>query len=67
MKLRAMMNDGYTLRAWTMKRIRGEWRIAVKLGKTMKNGKERFFVVHSPIGNAILSEAEYTAPVPAAE
>ena len=67
MKLRAMMNEGYTLRAWTMKRARGEWRIVVKLGKTMKNGKERFFVVHSPISEAILSEAEFTLPVPAAE
>lgn len=67
MKLRAMMNEGYTLRAWTMKCVRGEWRIAVKLGKTMKNGKEQFFVVHSPISDAILSEAEFTAPVPAAE
>lgn len=67
MKLCAMMKEGYTLRAWTMKSVRGEWRIAVKLGKTMKNGKEQFFVVHSPISDAILSEAEFTAPLPAAE
>ena len=67
MKLRAMMDEGYTLRAWTMKRALGDWRIVVKLGKTMKNGKEQFFVVHSPISDAILSEAEFTAPLPAAE
>lgn len=67
MKLLAIMNEGYTLRAWTMKRVRGEWRIAVKLGKMTKNGKEQFYVVHSPISDAILSEAEFTEPVPAAE
>jgi len=67
MTLATLIKDGYALRAWTMKRIRGEWRIVVKLGKVMKNGKEQFFVVHSPISDAILSEAEFTAPVPAAE
>ena len=67
MKLLAIMNEGYALRAWTMKCIRGEWRIAVKLCKKTKRGEERFYIVHSPISDAILSEAEFTEPVPAAE
>ena len=67
MKLQELMDNGYVLRAWIMKRARGESRIVVKLGKKNKRGKELFYLVHSPHVETILSQVEFTEPVPAAE
>ena len=66
MKLQEMMDKGYTLRAWAIKRVRSESHVAVKLSKTTKRG-ERFYIVHSPQVETILSDVEFTEPIPAAE
>lgn len=62
MKLSELMKKGYKLRAWMMKRVRGECHIAVKLSKMTKRG-ERFYIVHSPHVETILSDVEFTEPV----
>jgi hypothetical protein len=66
MKLQTMIDNGFALRAWAMKRVRNEYHIAVKLSKMTKRG-ERFYIVHSPHVETILSDVEFTEPVPAAE
>jgi hypothetical protein len=62
MKLKEMIDKGYTLRAWVMTGVHGERRIAVKLSKTFSFG-ERFYVVHSPQVETVLSDVEFTEPV----
>lgn len=62
MTLRTIMNNGYKLRAWAIKKSRGEIRIAVKLSKITSRG-ERFYVAHSPQIDKILSDVEFTAPI----
>ena len=62
MKLQEMIEKGYKLRAWAAVKNRGEARIAVKLSKTTSRG-ERFYVVHSPQVETILSDVEFTEPV----
>ena len=62
MTLSTIMNKGYRLRAWTINKSRGERRIVVKLSKTVR-GIERFYVVHSPQVETILSDVEFTEPV----
>ena len=61
MKLQEMIKQGYGLRAWAMKTIRGERHVVVKLSKKITNG-ERFYVVHSPQVGTILSDVEFTDP-----
>lgn len=63
MKLSELMKKGYKLRAWAMKKLHGERHIAVKLSKKNILGKERFYVVHSPQVETILSDVEFTEPV----
>ena len=62
MKLQEMINNNYKLRAWVMKKSRGEHYIAVKLFKITTRG-ERFYVVHSPQVETILSDVEFTEPI----
>jgi hypothetical protein len=62
MKLQTMINNGYKLRAWALKRSRGERRVVVKLSKQTSRG-ERFYVAHSPQVETILSDVEFTAPI----
>ena len=58
MTLKTMMEKGYKLRAWAMKKSHGENYIIVKLSK-----RGRFYVVHSPQVETILSDVEFTEPV----
>ena len=62
MKLIEMIEQGFSPRAWAMKTIRGERRVIVKLSKKTTNGT-RFYVVHSPHVETILSDVEFTEPV----
>ena len=62
MKLQTMIKRGYKLRAWMIKKARGERRIVVKLSKMTKDG-ERFYVVHSPQVETVLADVEFTEPV----
>lgn len=62
MKLTEMIEQGYDLRAWAMKTIRGERRVVVKLSKKTTNGL-RYYVVHSPHVGTILADVEFTEPV----
>jgi hypothetical protein len=62
MTLKTMIDNGYKLCAWTMRRARGENRVVVKLSKMTPRG-ERFYLVHSPQVETILSEVEFTEPV----
>ena len=62
MTLKTMVDNGYKLRAWAMVKARGEHRITVKLSKMTSHG-ERFYAVHSPQVETILSEVEFTEPV----
>lgn len=62
MKLSEMIKKGYKLRAWAIKKARGERRVVVKLSRATKHG-ERFYVVHSPQVETILSDVEFTEPV----
>lgn len=65
MKLSEIMKKGYKLRAWAMiKAPNSEDRhIAVKLSKKNVLGKEKYYVVHSPQIETILSDVEFTEPV----
>lgn len=62
MKLMEMIEQGFSLRAWAMKTIRGERRVVVKLSKKTTHG-ERFYVVHSPHVETILADVEFTEPI----
>lgn len=63
MKLTEMIEQGYDLRAWAMKTIRGERRIAIKLCKKTSRGV-RAYVVHAPYPDAgHFKDMEFTAPV----
>jgi hypothetical protein len=62
MKLKEMIDKGYALRAWVMTGVHGERRIAVKLSKKTPRG-DRFYVVHSPQVETVLSDVEFTEPV----
>jgi hypothetical protein len=62
MKLEAMMEKGYKLRVWSISKTHGERRIAVKLSRTTSHG-ERFYMVHSPQVETILSDVEFTEPI----
>jgi hypothetical protein len=62
MKLKEMMQKGFKLRAWSMKKVRGECFIAVKLSKKTP-AREWFYVAHSPQVETILSDVEFTEPV----
>ena len=58
MTLKTMIDKGYKLRAWVMKKSHGETHVAVKLSK-----RGRFYVAHSPQVETILSDVEFTEPV----
>jgi hypothetical protein len=58
MTLKTMIEKGYKLCAWAMKKSRSENHIIVKLSK-----HGRFYEVHSPQVGTILSEVEFTEPV----
>ena len=58
MTLKTMIDKGYKLRAWMMKKSHGENYIIVKLSK-----RGRFYAVHSPQVETILSDVEFTEPV----
>ena len=58
MTLKTMMENGYKLRAWMIKKSRGENYVVVKLSR-----RGRFYVVHSPQVETILSDVEFTEPV----
>jgi hypothetical protein len=62
MKIQEMIHKGFKLRAWMMKKSRGECRVVVKLSKKTIRG-ERYYVVHSPQVETILSDVEFTEPV----
>ena len=62
MKLKEMIKKGYRLRGWALIQTREEKRITVKLSKSVSK-KERFYVVHSPQVETILSDVEFTEPV----
>lgn len=63
MKLHEIMEQGFILRAWTVKRdTRGERRVVLKLSKKTSRG-ERFYAAHSPRLGVKLAYAEFTAPV----
>jgi hypothetical protein len=61
--LKTMIDNGFKLRAWFVKKVRGESYIAVKLSKITARG-ERFYVAHSPQVETILSDVEFTEPLP---
>ena len=58
MTLKNLTDKGYKLRAWMIKKSRGERRVVVKLSRY-----GRFYVVHSPQVETILSDVEFTEPV----
>jgi len=58
MKLQEMINQGYALRGWALKTVRGERRVVVKLKR-----HERTYVTHSPFVDTKLSDVEFTEPV----
>ena len=63
MKLSEMIEKGYKLRAWYLRKAKGEERrVVVKLSKVTKRG-ERFYVVHSPQVETVLADVEFTEPV----
>jgi hypothetical protein len=62
MKLQTMIEQGYNLRSWAYKTIRGERRVVVNLSKKWARG-EKFYIVHSPHVDTILSDAEFTEPI----
>jgi hypothetical protein len=62
MKLQEIMDQGYTLKAWTLSAPRGERRVTIKLGKKTPHG-EKFYVAHSPQLDVVLKNVEFTEPV----
>jgi hypothetical protein len=62
MKLQTMIEQGYNLRSWMFKTIRGERRVAIKLSKKTTRG-EKFYIVHSPHVEMELIYAEFTEPM----
>jgi len=61
MKLLELLDQGYKLRGWAMRTIRGEHRLIVKLER-----HDRVFVAHSPFVETVVSDVEFTEPVPVA-
>lgn len=62
MKLQAMIEAGFVLKAWAIKRYRGDRRLVVKLSKQTVRG-EKFYVVHTPYTDSMWSGLEFTEPV----
>lgn len=58
MKLQELIVQGYKLRGWALRTIRGERRLMVKLER-----HDRAFVAHSPFVNTAVSDVEFTEPV----
>lgn len=61
MKLQEIMKQGYALKAWAVKTIRGERYVMVKLSKKTPHG-EKFYVAHSPQLDVVLKNVEFTEP-----
>ena len=58
-----MIEQGYSLSAWTIKKERDERRIVIKLIKKTTRG-EKFYAVHAPQKIGVpLSKMEFTEPI----
>ena len=62
MKLQEIMDQGYTLKAWTLSAPRGERRVVLKLSKKIAHDV-KFYVAHSPQLDTAIKEVEFTEPV----
>jgi len=57
-----MIEQGFTLRAWSVATNRGERRTALKLSKKTSRG-ERYYVAHAPYTGANFADVEFTDPI----
>lgn len=61
MKLQTMIEQGYVLCSWAIKKARDERRVVLKLSKKTSRG-EKFYVAHSPFTGANFADVEFTEP-----
>ena len=62
MKLQDIVNNGFTIQAWSMSGLAGRRHVVLKLSKKTSRG-ERFYVAHSPHIDTVLANVEFSAPV----
>jgi hypothetical protein len=62
MKLETIIEQGYVLCSWAIRKIHNERRVVLKLNKKTSRG-ERHYVAHSPYTGAKLADVEFTEPI----